>query len=161
MAGVPPASTRITGAPTSTPATKQPGLSTTDGAFDFEKLAPSVAYADVPGVCTGSGILLRQGGRYAVVTSRHVIADAENGVVVTLFTPGSARSTAPKKVVIPATRTRVASVHAEADLAVLDINAAWVASPLSGRRGNVHKPHRRAPARNCVSHRSGNRRQWA
>jgi S1-C subfamily serine protease len=94
----------------------------------FKVLAPAVPVVKAVGVGTGSGFLIQHGGKYLVVTNRHVIENASRGVTVH-FLHGDGKGT--KETVVPATDTRVIAVHRTADLALVDVSAgADVIEPL-------------------------------
>jgi S1-C subfamily serine protease len=66
----------------------------------------------------GSGFLIQHGGRYLVITNRHVVEHARQGIRLH-FRPGEQRHFA-----IPEDKVKVEAIHQSADLAMLDVNQA-------------------------------------
>ena len=88
----------------------------------FKSLAPAVPLVEAEGVGSGSGFLVKHEGKYLVVTNRHVIENANKGVIVH-FLQGDGKEP-EKRTTIPAKKTKVIAVHRSADLAVLDLGDA-------------------------------------
>jgi S1-C subfamily serine protease len=85
----------------------------------FAKLSPSVPLIEAPGVGSGSGFLLLHEGKYVVITNRHVVANATQGLVVHFL---SGRDQGTEAVfTVPASETAVIAIHRNADLAVIDV----------------------------------------
>ncbi len=84
----------------------------------FLHLAPAVPLVDAVGSGTGSGFLIRSGGKYLVVTNRHVIENARRGVAVHFLLADEKRFT------LPPSKTSVVGIHRAADLAVVDVSGA-------------------------------------
>jgi S1-C subfamily serine protease len=109
----------------------------------FAKLAPSVPRIEAKGRGTGSGFLVQHNGRNLVVTNRHVVENASNGIDVHFYK--SAGRGKEERHTIPATQTSVIAVHREADLALIDVDKAtgdlknWGIEPLMLAAAN-HTP---------------------
>jgi S1-C subfamily serine protease len=88
----------------------------------FAALAPSVPIVEAVGSGTGTGFLLEQDGKFIVVTNRHVIDNARQGVAIHFLIGRGAKAEPP--FTVPKEQTRVVGIHREADLAVLDVSAA-------------------------------------
>jgi S1-C subfamily serine protease len=88
----------------------------------FVDLSPAVPVVEAVGVGTGSGFLLKHGDRYLVVTSRHVIENARDGVVVH-FLVGDGRGE-ESRITVPKEQTSVVAIHRSADLAVVNLTPA-------------------------------------
>jgi S1-C subfamily serine protease len=84
----------------------------------FVRLSPAVPQVESVGVGTGSGFLIRHEGKYLVVTNRHVIENARQGVAVHFPLGGEKRLTVPKG------QTRVVAIHRSTDLALVDVTEA-------------------------------------
>ena len=88
----------------------------------FVRLAPAVPIVEAVEAGSGSGFLIKHDGKYLVVTNRHVIENARQGVVVHFLLgdePGD-----EKRFTIPASKTTIVGIHRTADLAVLDVSSA-------------------------------------
>jgi S1-C subfamily serine protease len=100
----------------------------------FAQLAPAVPLIDAPGVGTGSGFLVRHDGRHLVVTNRHVVEHARNGIKVIFLR--SAQAGNEEQLEVPSSRARLVAVHRSVDLAVIDVSAdaarlaAWNIQPV-------------------------------
>jgi serine/threonine protein kinase/S1-C subfamily serine protease len=88
----------------------------------FVDLSPAVPVVEAVGLGTGSGFLLKHGDRYLVVTNRHVIENARDGVVVH-FLVGDGRGE-EGRVTVAKEQTSVVAIHRSADLAVVDLTPA-------------------------------------
>jgi S1-C subfamily serine protease len=88
----------------------------------FVDLSPAVPVVEAVGNGTGSGFLLKHGHRYLVVTNRHVIENARDGVVVH-FLVGDGRGE-ESRITVPKEQTSVVAIHRSADLAVVDVTPA-------------------------------------
>jgi S1-C subfamily serine protease len=84
----------------------------------FVQLAPAVPLVEAVGAGTGSGFLLKQDGKYFVITNRHVIEYARQGVAVHFLLADDKRFT------VPAAKTSIQGIHRSADLALVDVSAA-------------------------------------
>jgi S1-C subfamily serine protease len=83
---------------------------------------PAAPLVEAEEVGSGSGFLVKHGGKYLVITNRHVIENATKGVTVQ-FLQGDGKD-ADRRTKNPAEKTRVVAVHRSADLAVLDVSDA-------------------------------------
>jgi S1-C subfamily serine protease len=88
----------------------------------FVRLAPAVPLVEAVEAGSGSGCLVRHQGRYLVLTNRHVIENARQGVAVH-FLQGDGRGD-ERRFTVPREHVSVVAVHRAADLAVLDVSAA-------------------------------------
>jgi tetratricopeptide (TPR) repeat protein/V8-like Glu-specific endopeptidase len=84
----------------------------------FAQLSPAVPLVEAVNEATGSGFLVKQGSNYFVITNRHVIENARQGVAVH-FLPGDER-----RFSVPKEQTRIVRVHRSADLAIVDVTQA-------------------------------------
>jgi S1-C subfamily serine protease len=82
----------------------------------FDKYAQAVPLVEAVAAGHGSGFLVEHGGKYLVLTNRHVIADAYDGVDVHFL---RGRGGSEKRFTIPG--ATVAAVHKEADLAAIEL----------------------------------------
>jgi V8-like Glu-specific endopeptidase len=80
-----------------------------------------VPLIECPGAGGGSGFLVEHGGRRLVVTNRHVIDRARNGIVVHFFQPNAA---GPDKLIVSREQAKLIAVHRAIDLAVIDVTEA-------------------------------------
>jgi S1-C subfamily serine protease len=88
----------------------------------YQLLSPAVPMVETPSASGGSGFLIRHNDRYLVVTNRHVIAYARNGLEVYFL-----RSINPgqeERLKIPSAKVKLVAVHRALDLALIDISAA-------------------------------------
>lgn len=81
----------------------------------FVRLSPAVAMVEAVEFGTASGFLVKHEGKYIVVTNRHVIENASNGVIVH-FPLGE-----EKRFSVPKSQVKVVVIHRNADLALLDV----------------------------------------
>jgi S1-C subfamily serine protease len=86
----------------------------------FSNLAPSVPVVEAVGKGTGSGFLVELEGRDLVITNRHVVENASDGVAVHFI--NSTRDGEESKFTVPAERTTVVAIHKTADLALVDVS---------------------------------------
>jgi S1-C subfamily serine protease len=84
----------------------------------FARLAPSTPLVEALDNGSGSGFLVEQDGKLLVVTNRHVVEGAGQGIAVHFL-----KSSADKedKITIAASRTAVVAIHQSADLALVDV----------------------------------------
>jgi S1-C subfamily serine protease len=88
----------------------------------FRELSPSVPYV-LTNKSSGSGFLISKENRLMVVTNRHVIAGATNGVEVHFFPDPDNREVFLK---IPSSQARIVAIHRQADVAFIDVSFARV-----------------------------------
>jgi V8-like Glu-specific endopeptidase len=86
----------------------------------FVQRSPAVPLVEAKNSGSGSGFLIKQGRKYLVVTNRHVVENAREGVTVNFPLRQDTCLT------IPANQTRVVAIHRSADLALVDVSA-WAA----------------------------------
>jgi hypothetical protein len=84
----------------------------------FREYSPAVPVVEAVGVGSGSGFVVQHRGRLLVVTNRHVIEGARDGVVLKFIQPARGGE---KELVIGAGRTRVSAIHRAADLALVSL----------------------------------------
>src|SRR5262249_23357388 len=84
----------------------------------FDRLSPAVPLVDAEGTGSGSGFLIRHKGKYLVVTNRHVVENARQGVTVQ-FPLGE-----DKRLTLPKDGPEVVLIRRLVDLAVVDVNRA-------------------------------------
>ncbi len=101
----------------------------------YRLLSPAVPMVETPGAGGGSGFLLRHKERYLVVTNRHVIEPARNGLEVYFLR--TTKQGQEERLKIPPEKIKLVAVHRTVDLAVLDVSAAaeeitkWDVQPVS------------------------------
>jgi S1-C subfamily serine protease len=88
----------------------------------FVDLSPAVPVVEAVGAGTGSGFLIKHENRYLVVTNRHVVENARDGVVVH-FLIGDGRGE-ESRITVAKEQTSVIAIHRSADLAVVDVTPA-------------------------------------
>ena len=88
----------------------------------YKLLSPAVPMVETPGAGGGSGFLVRHKDRYLVVTNRHVIEPARNGLEVYFLR--TTKQGQEEKLKIPVAKVKLVAVHRKVDLAVLDISTA-------------------------------------
>jgi S1-C subfamily serine protease len=88
----------------------------------FAKLASSVPIVQAVGLGTGTGILLERDGKFLVITNRHVIENARQGVAVQFLIGEGAE--ANERFTIGKDQAAVVGIHRVVDLAVIDVSAA-------------------------------------
>ena len=86
----------------------------------FSNLAPSVPVVEAVGKGTGSGFLVELEGRDLVITNRHVVENASDGVAVHFIS--TTRDGEESKFTVPPERTTVVAIHKTADLALVDVS---------------------------------------
>jgi uncharacterized protein (TIGR03067 family) len=100
----------------------------------YQLLSPAVPMVETPGAGGGSGFLIRHKDRYFVVTNRHVIAHARNGLEVYFLR--SPRAGQEERLKVPSAKVKLVAVHRAVDLALIDLSAAaeelaaWKIQPL-------------------------------
>ncbi|MBY0524664.1 MAG: trypsin-like peptidase domain-containing protein [Gemmataceae bacterium] len=99
----------------------------------FASMSPSVALIEATGTGSGSGFLVEHQGQLRVITNRHVVEDASQGIVLH-FMKGTGTD---NRLTIPKEQVTVVAVHKQADLAIIDVSKAsneirrWKIEPLA------------------------------
>jgi S1-C subfamily serine protease len=88
----------------------------------YRQLSIAVPMVETPGAGGGSGFLVRHKGRYLVVTNRHVVEPARNGLQ--LFFLRTTKQGQEERLEIPSGKIKLVAVHRTVDLALIDITAA-------------------------------------
>jgi S1-C subfamily serine protease len=84
----------------------------------FQRLSPAVPLVVAENNGFGSGFLIKNEDKFLVVTNRHVVEGAQNGLAVHFPLREEKRFTVPKS------QVKVVAIHRTADLALLDVTAA-------------------------------------
>jgi S1-C subfamily serine protease len=92
----------------------------------FAKLSPSVPLIEAIKRCTGSGFLVTLNGKMLVVTNRHVVEHASQGIAVH-FLRAARLGRVEERFTIPPDRTSVVAIHKSADLALIDVTRSTAA----------------------------------